>query len=291
MKTILISGQNGFLGSHLIRNLYKDYTIIGLDLSYSDNFRVKDILPEIISYNIDKIEIEQIFGKHKIDIIIHTATYFGNDGDLMKVFDSNLKFPLQLLKLGIKFNILAFINTDTFYATDYGALKFYSLSKKQFTEWAKLLSDNIKIINLKIGIIFGPKDNRGKFTVSLIQRMLDNEPEIDLTKGFQKRNFLFVTEAARIYRTIIEKLNLIELQYGNYNIGSGESISIRDYITKIHALIGSKSKLNFGAIEYRENEIMNPDNDISEVLQLGWTPVISIDEALRLTIEYEKSIR
>jgi len=289
-KTVLITGQNGFLASHIIQNLYEDFNIVGLDLSSSNNIRVKEILSKIKSYNSDKIQLSMIFKEHKIDTIIHTATNFGTDGDLSKIIDSNLKFPLELLELGIKHKTKAFINTDTFYLPDYGVLQFYSLSKRNFLDWAKLLSNDIKVINLRIGVIFGPKDNRDKFTVSVIRKMLSNEPEIDLTDGFQKRNFLYVEEAACIYRTVLENIDLMKLQFNNFNIGTGESISIREYLNVIHKLSNSKSKLNFGAIKYRENEIMDPDNDICEILELGWKPKVSLEEALLRTIEYEKGL-
>lgn len=288
--TILVTGQNGFLGSHIINNLYKDYNIIGLDISSSDNFRVKEILPNITSYFTDKDKLDFIFEKHKINSIIHTATNFGKDGDFVKIIDSNIRFPLELIQLGIKHKVKAFINTDTFYQPNYGALQYYSLTKGQFCEWMKLLSNTIKIVNLRIGVIFGPKDNRDKFSSSIIGRMLANETEIDLTEGFQKRNYLFVEEAARIYRTVIEKIDDLKFQFNSFNIGSGESTSIRDFVMMIHKLSKSKSKLNFGAIEYRENEIMDPDNNINELIELGWKPALSLEEALLKTIDYEKSL-
>ncbi len=288
MKTVLITGANGFLGSHIIYNLYKDFNVIGLDISSSDNFRVKEILPNIFNYYSDKVSLNMIFEKHNIEMIIHTATNFGKNSDLVKIIDSNLNFPVALLELGIKHKVKAFINTDTFYQPNYGVLQYYSLSKSHFLEWAKLLSNDIKIINLKIGVLFGPKDNPDKFTVSVIRKMLLNEPEIDLTEGLQKRHFLYVEEAARIYRTILEKIDLIKSQFSNFNIGPGINTSIKEYVNKIHKLSNSKSTLNFGAIAYRENENMNPDNNISEILELGWTPMLSLDEALLKTIEYEK---
>jgi nucleoside-diphosphate-sugar epimerase len=120
--------------------------------------------------------------------------------------------------------------------------------------------------------------------------MLANEKEIDLTDGFQRRNFLYVEDAVEIYRTIAENIHAITTSFTSFNAGTGESVTIRDFVLKIHSITGSASRLNFGAVKYRENEIMNPDSDISGILQLGWKPVISLDEGLTRTIDYERGL-
>ena len=288
MKTILITGINGFLGSSICYHLYKDYKVIGLDRSLSSNFRIKDIELEIESYHSDKIEIESVFFKYKIDIIIHTATNFGNDSNVLEVIETNINLPLELMLFGVKYKSMAFINTDTFYSPSYGNLKMYSLSKKQFLNWAEILSEQLKFVNLKIGVIFGPKDNRDKFTVTMITRMLKNDHEIKLTEGLQKRHFLYVEEAVRIFRILIDKIDKIDKNFSDFNIGSGVNTTIKDYLSIIHKLTLSKSYLNFGANQYRENENMDPDNDINDIKLLGWRPSITLEEALLQTINYEK---
>lgn len=290
MKTILITGANGFLGSFLIRHLYKDYKIIGLKRSSSDIFRISDIISEFISYDVDKVSLSSIFENHKIDAIIHAATSYGANGNTMDTLQSNLNYPLELLTLGIKNKVNTFINTDTFYVPSYGVLQNYAISKGQFLHWLKHLSKDIKVVNLRIGIIIGPTDHRDKFTSVIIKRLLNNEPEIALTEGIQRRNFLYIEEAARIYQKVLEKLDTISESYSDFNIGTGESTSIKDYISSLHRLTKSTSILKFGALQFRENEIMDPDNDISGILKLGWHPQLSLDDSLMKTIEYEKSL-
>jgi nucleoside-diphosphate-sugar epimerase len=49
------------------------------------------------------------------------------------------------------------------------------------------------------------------------------------------------------------------------------------------------TRLNFGMLPYRENEIMESHVDISMLLKLGWQPKISLVEGLRYTIDQERS--
>ena len=288
MGTVLITGVTGFLGSALARELCKNHRIIGLKRHASDLFRIADIEHNIKLYDADRVSLETLFQEHSIEFIIHTATEYGTHGAVTEVLDANVRYPLSLLSLGILSGAKAFINTDTFYTPNYGALQYYSLSKRQFLEWAKQLSDRMPVINLKIGVLFGPMDNCDKFTPSMIRRLLANEAEIDLTPGDQKRNFLYVEEAACIYRLVLEQINNIPPGFNEYNIGSSETHAVRGYIELLHRLTQSRSDLKFGALPYRVNEIMAPDADISQLQLLGWKPKVTLEEALILTIDHEK---
>lgn len=288
MSKVLITGVTGFLGSAVARELSKRHKVIGLKRSGSDSFRIADMASSITFYDLDRVALENVFQEHAIDFIIHTATDYGAHGNLVEVLDANVRYPLSLLSLGISNGARAFINTDTFYTPNYGALQYYSLSKRQFLEWAKLLSDKISVASLKIGVLFGPMDQRDKFTPGMIRRLLAHEVEIELTAGEQKRHFLYVEEAARIFQTVLERIDDLPQGFNECNIGPGATYSVRDYLESLHKLTQSRSRLKFGALPYRENEIMEPDADISQLLRLGWKPEITLEEALEKTIDYEK---
>lgn len=289
MLNILITGVNGFLGSFVARQLLLNHHVIGLKRSRSDLFRVKDLLDDIQFYNVDEISINEVFLNHSIDVIIHTATNYGTNSTEEEIRQSNINYPISILEAAKGSQAKLFINTDTFYTPNYGALQFYAKTKEEFLSKAKAYR-NIKIVNLKIGIIFGPSDHRNKFTTTMIHQMLINKSSIDLTEGLQKRNFLFIEEAACIYETIVNEEHMIKNQYSDFVIGSGESTFIRSYLELMHRIIGSESQLNFGAIAYRDNEIMSPNGSIDEILALGWKPKLTLEEGLVKTIDYEKNI-
>lgn len=58
MKTILITGINGFLGSHLAKALSADYNIVGLEYSLENLFRMEGSNIKIYS---SKEDLEKIF--------------------------------------------------------------------------------------------------------------------------------------------------------------------------------------------------------------------------------------
>jgi len=91
-KTILITGATGFLGSHITWTLFNEgFNIIILKRSFSDIWRIREIIDKIRYYDIDKVELEIPFKENEIDCIIHTATNYGRKGE--KILKSFVKPP------------------------------------------------------------------------------------------------------------------------------------------------------------------------------------------------------
>ena len=74
-----------------------------------------------------------------------------------------------------------------------------------------------------------------------------------------------------------------------YEIGTGKSVKLKNFVKLVKSIAQNKdTKLNFGAIPYRENEIMNSKADITEICKLKWKPRFTLEEGLRRTISMEK---
>ncbi|MCD6398767.1 MAG: NAD-dependent epimerase/dehydratase family protein, partial [Candidatus Aenigmarchaeota archaeon] len=119
---ILLTGASGFLGSHLLPKLVKkDYNVIILKRSFSNTWRIKNIIPQLKSYDIDKMDIEKIFRENKINVIIHLATDYGkkNSNDVSQILKSNVELPTKLLKLGTKYGSSFFVNAHTSTNSEY----------------------------------------------------------------------------------------------------------------------------------------------------------------------------
>lgn len=289
MDTILLTGGTGFLGSNLLLKLVADgYNIILLKRSFSNTIRINNLLPSVISYDIDKINIVDIFKKHKINIIIHAATDYGRKNIISsEVVTANLIFPLELLLCGMKSGDLkAFINTDTVIDK---RINQYSLSKYQFSEWLKFYSKDLRCINISLEHFYGFNDDKTKFISSVINKILKEEHSIDFTPGEQKRDFIHINDVISGFITILNKLDKISLGYNNYNLGTGKNITIKKCVEFIKkAAHNNKTKLNFGALAYRENELMQSSSDINGLLALGWKPKISFEEGITSTINMER---
>lgn len=289
-KNILVTGATGFLGSHLIKRLIKEgQNVVVLKRSFSDTFRITQELNHIKMYNIDEIpDLSQCFNDQHIDVVIHTATCYGRSSeDVKQIFDTNLRFPLLLLEQAISFHVNLFLNTDTFFNTGKIVSRYlndYSLSKKQFSEWGRQFASmgRIRFIDASLEHMYGEGDSKSKFIPFLIGNLKENIPELKLTAGEQLRDFIYVDDIVEAYWKIITHDNQDDKDkmYRRYEVGTGKAVSIRDFAILAKSLMHSKTRLNFGAIPYKDGEIMESKADISGLKTLGWLPSISIEEGI-----------
>lgn len=291
-KLFLVTGATGFLGSHLVKSLLKqNYQVIILKRSFSDTWRINDVLSELIIFDLDCCEIEQPFKEiKKIDAIIHTSTCYGRHGEsISDIFTTNTFFPLKLIETALSFNVNTFINTDTSvnkFSVPYLGLPNYSLSKYQFLQWGKLFSsiDNFRFVNLIVEYMFGPYDNESNLVSYVIQNCLTNSEELKLTPGEQQRDFIYINDVVAAYIHLLKNIDHVVTGYIEYELGVGKSISLRQFVETIHHLTNSSTQLNFGALPYRDSEIMHSQANIEPLNKLGWFPQWKLEDGLRETI-------
>ena len=296
-KTVLVTGATGFLGSHLVKALLSDgYRVAILKRSFSKVWRIDDVIDQVISFDIDNCDLHQVFTRlNNVFAIIHAATCYGknNEGSL-EVFKANTFFPLQLLDLAASFNTNVFINTDTYFNKGdipYQGLPDYSISKKHFADWGKHYAQcrNIYFINTKLEHIFGGNEDNSKFTSYIVKSCLANIKDLALTEGKQLRDFIYVADVVTAYLKILEKYKQGN-NYQEYELGSGQTFTIREFVETVRKLSQSQTDLNFGAIPYRENEIMFSKANIEQLSLLGWKPKYTLERGLMKTIAEYKAV-
>jgi nucleoside-diphosphate-sugar epimerase len=170
MKKILITGINGFLGSHLAKQLVNQFHITGIEYQTNNLFRLNGYDFKVIDSSL--LSIENLFNEECIDYIIHTATFYGrNNEDIKQIADTNLFMPFQLLDLAIKKHVEVFINTDTVLDRFVSA---YALTKTQFREWLYFRRNEIKTINMQLEHFYGQGCNTSNFITIMIERLKNN---------------------------------------------------------------------------------------------------------------------
>ena len=287
-ETLLLTGGTGFLGSNILRNVINDgYEVIVLKRRSSNTSRIKDITNDLTLYDIGQIDLEEVFKEHQVEKIVHCATNYGRAvSNPLEILEANLMLPLRLLELGKKYKINCFINTDTI--LDKG-INYYTLSKSQFRQWLAVYAADSVCINIELEHFYGPYDDDSKFVTNIVHKLLSKVDHIDLTAGKQKRSFIYIDDAVDAFIKIIRHSNSLTQGFYNYQVGSGQKVTVRKFVEMAKKITHNrKTNLNFGALPYRENEVMDPQLDLKKLMALGWQQGISLAAGLAKMIEIEK---
>lgn len=288
-KKILITGGTGYLGSSIINAFKEKYQFILLKRSGSDTKRILPSLEHLTVYDIEDLN-DDLTGRLEVDVLLHCATNYGRrDDDAVDMLEANLILPLKLISLfGKQKKQPRFINTDTILDKQVSA---YSLSKNQFKEWAHFFSD-IVFVNLQLEHFFGPSDDKTKFVSFIIDAFINNAPELNLTKGEQIRSFTYIDDIVSAFEIIIDKIDEFQPGFTEFQLSSDEPIAVKDFVEMTKRLSGNTAtKLNFGAVPYRNGEPMSFEIDSEPIRSLGWKPKVTTENGLTNSIISDKSIR
>ena len=286
---ILLTGGTGFLGSNILRRLLGlGHELFCIKRETSSLERVKIFKHKIKWFNVETSDFDEIISSYKIEGIIHCATDYGRKQfNPIQTIETNLILPLKLLHAAANNNVLVFINTDTVLDK---RVDTYSLSKRQFSEWLETYSNDILTINVALEHFYGPFDNDSKFVTYVIRKMLGNEDSIDFTLGLQKRNFVYIEDVIDAFIVLLNNINKLDNSFHNFEAGTESTITIKDFVCLVKKLCNNNTTdLNFGAINYRENEVMNTNTNIDKLKSLGWFPRFSLEDGLKKTIDLEKN--
>lgn len=283
-KTILITGINGFLGSHLAKHLKSNFEVIGLEYSLENLHRIASENFKVYSTN-DTI-LETIFKENEFYAVIHVATVYKRQYEpIFNLLNTNINLPVQLLELSGKYDVNLFLNTDSFFnnpSYSYSYLSDYTLSKKHALEWIKLLSisSKCKVANMKVFHMFGEHDAPSKFIPFLIYKIKNNEPILDLTPGTQTRDFIYIKDVVTSFECILNSFSVLK-EYQEFEVGTGVSYTVKELALLIKEITNSKTQLNFGGIPFRKGEIMESECNIFSLKDLGWEPSFNLQSALK----------
>lgn len=289
MKNLIITGAYGFLGAALIKHFLvsNHYKITILVKSNTNNYRISDDdLRKLNIIYVDKTEYKHKLHDIKSPIIFHAANDYGRDKSLTQILSTNLVFPLELIE---HVTPRIFINFDSYFNknnSNYSYLGNYILSKK-LLEISLENFKKIKIVNLKLEHLYGPNDGENKFISQLIMA-LKKAKSYNTTEGIQKRDFLYIDDLIKLVEEIVEKQSLFQNKYHHFEVGTGKSICVKDFIIEAKNIFNSQTAICFGALPVRENEIMDSFADLDLLPNfLNWKPCTNIQKGLNFIKELE----
>jgi nucleoside-diphosphate-sugar epimerase len=162
---------------------------------------------------------------------------------------------------------------------------------KRFGEMITMLYERNRGVDARIARIFntyGPnmRKDDGRVISNFINEALEGKPLTVYGDGKQTRSFCYVSD---------QVTGLMALMFGDntkgevVNIGNPEEYTMIDLANKIKTMTGSKSEIVYAELPKDDPTHRKPDITKAQTL-LGWKPVVTVDEGLKKTIEYYKSL-
>lgn len=309
MKSILITGAAGFLGSHLCDKFIKEgYRVIGMDnLITGDLKNIEHLfkLEQFEFYNHDVSKFVHVAGK--LDYILHFASP-ASPIDYLKI-------PIQTLKVGSlgTHNLLGLAKeknariliastsevygdplvhpqTEDYYGNvnTIGPRGVYDEAKR-FQESITMAYHRFHGVETRIVRIFntyGPRMrlNDGRVIPAFIGQALRGEDLTVFGDGSQTRSFCYVDDQVDgIYKLLLS--DYVE----PVNIGNPHEISILDFAKEIIKLTGTKQKIVFKPLPKDDPMQRQPNIERAKSI-LGWEPKVNRQEGMRTTYNYFKSL-
>lgn len=159
----------------------------------------------------------------------------------------------------------------------------YGREKKNLFEHASDLCKDggVRLLEPRFFSVYGPGDYEGTLVMSVLKKMLQNLP-CELTACEQMWDYLYVEDAAEMVADLI----ISDAEAGAYNIGSGCSQPLRNYVETMKIITESESELIFGAIPYQNGVIPNIYPDVQKLTSaIGEIKRHSFEEGILATGE------
>jgi len=307
MRTILVTGAAGFIGSHVSEALIRrGDRAIGLDVidDYYDPAIKKGNLEEIaraangsrlwelVAGDVrDGRMLQSLFASHKIDTIIHLGARAGVRPSIAQpllYLDVNLIGTAVLLEEAVRAKVPHFVLAST--SSVYGDTKTipfvesdpcdrplapYAASKRA----AEMLGYTfrnlhpISVTVLRFFTVYGPRNRPDMMAYRLLDSMF-SEREVPLYgDGNMWRDWTFVDDVVEGVLAAADK----PLGYEVLNLGRGEPIHLLDFVRRLEQLTGKRARVR---PEPRpETDVERTWADVSKTQRLlGYAPRTSVDE-------------
>jgi dTDP-glucose 4,6-dehydratase len=313
MARILITGGAGFIGSHLADRMLADgHTVVALDNLLTGHVRNISHLVGHDRFQFIKHDVTKyIYVQGEIDVILHLASlpspvdYLREPIKTLKVGALGTHKALGLARAhGAKFLLASTSEVygdprvhpqpETYWGNvnPIGPRGVYDESKR-FAEAMTMAYHRYHGIDTRICRIFntyGPRmrPDDGRVVTNFIAQGLRGKPLTVYDDGARTRSFCYVSD---LVEGVVRLLQCDEVQ--PVNLGNPTEMTVLEFATVVQRLTGGRSEIVFTSPndERTKDDPHIRQPDITRARQLlKWQPEVSLEDGLRLTIDYFRGL-
>ncbi len=311
-KTVLVTGADGFIGSHLVEALMKK----GCKLKVLSQYNSFNFWGWIEDIELNK-DVEVLNGDVRdpaycmhitknVDVVFHLASLIAIPYSYVapdSYVDTNVKGTLNICQAALANKCKRIIHTST--SEVYGTAKYVPIDEKHPLQpqspysASKIGADSMAMsfynsFNLPLVIArpfntYGPRQSARAVISTIISQMASGKKEIEIGDTTPTRDFNYVKDTCDGFIKLAECDKAIGQ---TVNIGSGTEISIGDLFDKIKKIMKSNAKLKTDNQRKRpkKSEVFRLVCDNRKINSLtNYSPKYNLDKGLTETIKWFKN--
>lgn len=311
IKNVLVTGADGFIGSHLVEELLKDGYHVRAFVLYN-SFNTWGWLDSFDKKTLDQIDVfagdvrdpnAVRKAMEGMDAVLHLAaliaipySYYAPDAYV----DTNIKGTLNVLQAAKDASTARVLVTST--SEVYGTAQYVPIDEKHPYQGqspysaTKIGADRLaesfyRSFNLPVSIVrpfntFGPRQSARAVIPTIITQLLSGKEEIKLGALEPTRDFNYVKDTARGFIEILKSDKTIGEEI---NIATQKEISIGELANELIRQINPKAKIVCDTMRLRpeKSEVERLLGKNEKIKRLtDWKPQYTFEEGLAETIEF-----
>lgn len=310
-KKVLVTGADGFIGSHLVELLVKEGAHVRAFCYYNsfNSYGWLDGLPKETQQKINIItgdirdsgsvraamkDMEIVF--HLAALIAIPYSYYSPESYV----DTNVKGTLNVLQVSREYNIERLLVTST--SEVYGTARYVPIDEVHPKQGqspysatkigADFISESFyRSFNLPVTIVrpfntYGPRQSARAVIPTIITQLLSGKNEIKLGSLHPTRDLLYVQDTAKGFIAIAKSEKTIGEEI---NIATNSEISVGDLASKIIAQVSPSANISSDDLRLRpeKSEVERLWGSNKKIMSLtNWKPETSLDDGLKKTIAW-----
>ena len=291
-QRVLVTGANGFIGSHLCRRLREE----GAEVHAVYRSRHSVDLDGLRWWQADLADLDavkKIVGSIQPDVIFHLASHVKGAPDLEHViptFESNLQSTVNLLTVAAHAKCRRVIltgslaepdvkNGETFPSAPYAAAKWAS------SGYARMFHAlyGLPVVIARVFMVYGPAQMDFTKLIPYVTLSLLQGKTPKISSGGRPVDWIYVSDVVDGFMALAQAA---DVEGATLDLGSGSLVSIREIVQQLATVIGGPVSPEFGALPDRPLEPTRLANIAETFARIGWQAQVPLLDGLQSTVDW-----